>query len=825
MIKGNIMKKTGNRLLVTILTLITVFTAVFALPIKAEAAGNGQYWHEDLFTPDRPIKGTQSFMDSERKDTYNTFINAFIDDGFIDDNKSNKSGFTEYTFEGDTYYFKVPDGIYNSGVISGLNDQNLTVTVQLLVRNQADKQRLIEPSARAHTGFKYYAPNMTEPAVVKEYRAYMNFLAEIFSKYNCHIDCWVCGNEVNAPDMWNFFGDDCMYDAGGGRWGISNYDLMMEKYTKWYDIVYDAVKSRNSAARVCACLDHCWTEKDNGKVFPARTFLDMFAAKEGNAKDWCVAYHCYPASLYQTDIWSNHTYNPKSESARFVDGYNLEILTGYIKKNFGTNHRVMLTEQGFSDARGTDKQAACLVYTYYKAKFDDMIDVFHIMKFKDCGFELSEPAATIWKYLDDGDATHEQWIFDQVKGTIGVSSWYDIVPDWKSEATCQADRTAYREINKYMFEGISYAPVFDLDYYVASNPAIPTYFGKNPPEFNDMFYYFSRYGMDMGQNASPNFILEDYKAAHPELVAQFGDNNREYYRYYCQQAQDEQDKAKEEQVKEFVKRFYVTILQRPYDDQGLSDWANVLLSKQLTASEVAHGFVFSEEFVNKGYGNEKFVARMYAAFFGRESSADPEGAATWIGALSQGYSRDFVFAGFVNSDEFRNICVSYGMEAGYYDPSGAPSNPQPQQPEQPQNPQPSQTQSGIRIDASGVDPAKLDEFMERLYNEALGRPSDPEGKTNWANAIINGQYDAGTVARYGFFASDEYLNKNKTPEEFVHDAYRAFFGRDEDQGGYDMWVNAIKDGTYTRDQVIEAGFGYSDEFIALLESYGFKVYR
>ena len=43
MIKRNIMKKTGNRLLVTILTLITVFTAVFALPIKAEAAGNGQY--------------------------------------------------------------------------------------------------------------------------------------------------------------------------------------------------------------------------------------------------------------------------------------------------------------------------------------------------------------------------------------------------------------------------------------------------------------------------------------------------------------------------------------------------------------------------------------------------------------------------------------------------------------------------------------------------------------------------------------------------------------------------------------------------------------
>ncbi|MCR5848461.1 MAG: DUF4214 domain-containing protein, partial [Lachnospiraceae bacterium] len=191
--------------------------------------------------------------------------------------------------------------------------------------------------------------------------------------------------------------------------------------------------------------------------------------------------------------------------------------------------------------------------------------------------------------------------------------------------------------------------------------------------------------------------------------------------------------------------------------------------------------------------------------------------------LKDGKSREYVFAGFVNSDEFRNLCASYGIDAGgEYVPNDNNSG---KQPTQQQNPQPSKTQSGITIDASGVDPAKLDEFMERLYNEALGRPSDPQGKQDWANAILSGQYDAGTVARYGFFASQEYIDKNKTPEEFVHDAYRAFFGRDEDQGGFDMWVNGLKDGTYTRDQVIEKGFGYSDEFIALLESYGFKVYR
>ena len=99
----------------------------------------------------------------------------------------------------------------------------------------------------------------------------------------------------------------------------------------------------------------------------------------------------------------------------------------YVKNNFGENHRILLTEQGFSDSQGTANQAACLVYTFYKARFDDMVDVFHIMKFPGCGFELKEPAATIWKYLDDGSEEHEQWILSQVGGTMGISSFSQIM--------------------------------------------------------------------------------------------------------------------------------------------------------------------------------------------------------------------------------------------------------------------------------------------------------------------------------------------------------------------------------------------------------------
>ncbi len=356
----------------------------------------------------------------------------------------------------------------------------------------------------------------------------------------------------------------------------------------------------------------------------------------------------------------------------------------------------------------------------------------------------------------------------------------------------------------------------DYSYNVSVSARIAEYGEIITKNGNWTYYTTGKVGeKDINLNYTVDFFdIEDY-------AGQSTNNNNENPDNPSNNNQN--NSANEEQVKEFVKRFYVTILERPYDEDGLNNWAAVLLNKQRTATDVAHGFVFSDEFMDKGYSNEEFVKRLYSAFFNRESANDPDGASLWVNALKDGKSREYVFAGFVNSDEFRNLCASYGIDAGgEYVPNDNNSG---KQPTQQQNPQPSKTQSGITIDASGVDPAKLDEFMERLYNEALGRPSDPQGKQDWANAILSGQYDAGTVARYGFFASDEYLNKNKTPEEFVHDAYRAFFGRDEDAAGYDMWVKAIKDGTYTRDQVIEAGFGYSDEFIGLLESYGFKVYR
>ena len=62
--------------------------------------------------------------------------------------------------------------------------------------------------------------------------------------------------------------------------------------------------------------------------------------------------------------------------------------------------------------------------------------------------------------------------------------------------------------------------------------------------------------------------------------------------------------ASRSDVEAFVSRFYQTCLGRAPDTPGLDGWVNALLNETLTGSDVAFGFVFSPEFVNKGTTND-----------------------------------------------------------------------------------------------------------------------------------------------------------------------------------------------------------------------------
>ena len=119
-------------------------------------------------------------------------------------------------------------------------------------------------------------------------------------------------------------------------------------------------------------------------------------------------------------------------------------------------------------------------------------------------------------------------------------------------------------------------------------------------------------------------------------------------------------------VTDFVLRLYTICLGRDGDNEGICNWTLQLLNGTASGSGVAYGFVFSEEYLNKNPTAEDYVAMLYRTFLDREP--DPDGFDHWVSKILSGNSMESVFEGFVNSQEFSNICSNYGISRGSYTP-------------------------------------------------------------------------------------------------------------------------------------------------------------
>lgn len=112
-------------------------------------------------------------------------------------------------------------------------------------------------------------------------------------------------------------------------------------------------------------------------------------------------------------------------------------------------------------------------------------------------------------------------------------------------------------------------------------------------------------------------------------------------------------------VIDFATRLYTTCLGRDADEGGLNNWANQLANMQISGSDAAHGFFFSQEFTDADISDSEYVKRLYRTFMGREY--DQSGYDNWMNALASGQSREFVFRGFAQSEEWAGICSDYGI--------------------------------------------------------------------------------------------------------------------------------------------------------------------
>ena len=238
-------------------------------------------------------------------------------------------------------------------------------------------------------------------------------------------------------------------------------------------------------------------------------------------------------------------------------------------------------------------------------------------------------------------------------------------------------------------------------------------------------------------------------------------------------------KTPRENIKNFVNRMYLYVLARAPEAQGSEYWTNELYNFRRSGAELAFEFVFSDEYKAANYNNTKFVRTLYRTFFAR--LPDEDGMAYWKGMLESGSSREEVAAGFIYSQEWADVCASYGIRSG------------------------GELKAKVEIEPTDATYA----FVERMYTTAMQRESDEDGKNYWAKSLANFSV-TGEAVGASFFLSKEMEDYKLSDEEFINRLYATFMNREADADGLNYWLGVLKGGD-TRSEVVY-GFTRSEEF-------------
>ena len=292
-----------------------------------------------------------------------------------------KSGYTAYTYKGNTYYFsdlaalKASISSMNSGYkqyLYGNSDTTpVAVTLCLLLSYNSENSYLIDPAARV-AGHSYYMLNVREEKARETLEALFLYLGETFGQENCYVSNWVLGNEINSSKAWNYSGS-------------LDFETYMDCYAAAFRLLYNGVKSTKTGNTVGISLDNGWTAAPD--TYAGKTTLDAFARKihELNSNiDWSIAYHAYSYPLTRADFWNDYSNTTDSLSTKYISMRNISVLTNYagtLENTYGKAQgtiRVLLTEQGYSYGAGAELQGQAIARGFYIAQFNDRIDAFII---------------------------------------------------------------------------------------------------------------------------------------------------------------------------------------------------------------------------------------------------------------------------------------------------------------------------------------------------------------------------------------------------------------------------------------------------------------
>ena len=326
-------------------------------------------------------KGIQATNFSEVTDTKskNVFFNLYISDLMRKD-----SGVETYKYNGKTYRF---NGLYGyEYLVQQCNAKGIQVTAQISIDKNASTQSLTTGSS-PYAETAYYGWNTDNAATRQTMEAMFAYLGEKFGRNNCYISNWILGNEVNSASGYYYVGN-------------VSFSKFISMYSEAFRCLYNAVRSSRGSSKVFICLDNCWNQKNAFSVcYSAKSTLDNFATKISEMQknvNWNLAYHAYNQPLSDPRFWSGANasmFTSDANSTTFITMRNIDTLTSYVKSRYGSNTRVILSEQGFSSTGGQANQAAALALAYYKAACNPMVDAFIVRSYKDEAHEVAQGLA------------------------------------------------------------------------------------------------------------------------------------------------------------------------------------------------------------------------------------------------------------------------------------------------------------------------------------------------------------------------------------------------------------------------------------------------
>ena len=139
--------------------------------------------------------------------------------------------------------------------------------------------------------------------------------------------------------------------------------------------------------------------------------------------------------------------------------------------------------------------------------------------------------------------------------------------------------------------------------------------------------------------------------------------------------------------------------------------------------------------------------------------------------MNDGVSKNYILSGFINAQEFNDLCSAYGI-----------------------------TRGDILLTEARDQNRELSAYITHLYTNCLGRTPSSDELNAWTGDVLNHRVIAKELAS-AFFNSNTYLNKNTSDETYITDLYTALLGRQPSSEDISNWMDILK--TNSRDYVLE----------------------